>query len=61
MQTTKRFIVLLLCLLLPAPLLRAQPLQGKQHDTQTRNTSAQDVLIVIQQDQVRFSAQRAVA
>ncbi len=61
MKAPTRFIALLLCLSLCAPLTQAQPAPGRQQETQATNTSAQDVLIIIQQEQVRFTAQRAVA
>ncbi|MGH9938644.1 MAG: hypothetical protein ACREAM_20585 [Blastocatellia bacterium] len=60
MKTLKSFIATLLCISLCAPLAQAQPAPDKRQDTQTTNTIAQDVLIIIQQEQVRFTAQRAV-
>jgi len=61
MKTLKSFIVMLLCTSLCASLIQAQPAQDKQQETQASNTIAQDVLIIIQQEQVRFTAQKAVA
>lgn len=55
MKTIKHFIVMLLCLALCAPLIQARPLQ---QDGQQAQTTAQDVLIIIQQEQVRFTAQK---
>ena len=52
---------MLLCISLCAPLAQAAPSSDKRQDAQTTNTIAQDVLIIIQQEQVRFTAQRAVA
>ena len=60
MKTPTRFIAMLLCLSLCAPLTQAQPAPDKRQEAQATNTSAQDVLIIIQQEQVRFTAQRAV-
>ena len=61
MQVPTRFIGLSLSLLLCAPLTQALPAPGRQQEAQATNTSAQDVLIIIQHEQVRFTAQRAVA
>src|SRR5262245_21786255 len=60
MKTITHFIVMLLSISLCMPLTNAQPSSDKQQDTQTTKTIAQDVLIIIQQEQVRFTAQRAV-
>ena len=60
MKTTKHVIVMLLCIALCMPLTYAQPAPDKRQEAQTTNTIAQDVLIIIQQEQVRFTAQRAV-
>ncbi len=57
MPTTKRFIALLLCALLRAPATLAQQ---PQRDGQTDKTAAQDVLIIIGQQQVRFTSQKPV-
>jgi hypothetical protein len=57
MQTTKRFITLLLCALLSAPATLAQ---NPQRDSQTDKTASQDVLIIIGQQQVRFTSQKPV-
>lgn len=56
MQTIKRFITLLLCALLSAPAAWAQDPQRDQ----TQHATMQDVLIIIGQEQVRFTAQKAV-
>lgn len=61
MKALTRFISLLLCLSLCASLTQAQPAPGKQQEAQATKASAQDVLIIIQQEQVRFTAQKAVA
>ncbi|MCI0389936.1 MAG: hypothetical protein MOB07_14395 [Acidobacteria bacterium] len=61
MKTLKHFIAILLCISLCAPLTQAQPAQDKQQDAQANNPIAQDVLIIIQQEKVRFTAQKAVA
>ncbi|MGH9845645.1 MAG: hypothetical protein ACREEM_43610 [Blastocatellia bacterium] len=60
MKTIKHFLAILLCISLCAPLTQAQPASDKQ-DAQTTNSIAQDVLIIIQQEQVRFSSQKTVA
>src|SRR5919204_5326555 len=60
MRTTKHFIVMLLCALLCAPMALAQQTQDKQQQAQTSNTISQDVMIIIQQEKVRFTAQKAV-
>ena len=60
MKTMKYFIVMLLSISLCMPLTYAQPAPGKQQEAQATSTIAQDVLIIIQQEQVRFTAQRAV-
>jgi hypothetical protein len=57
MRTTKHFIVMLLCVLLSAPATLAQ---NPQRNGQTGNAVSQDVLIIIQQQQVRFTAQKPV-
>ncbi|MGH9854578.1 MAG: hypothetical protein ACREBD_32505, partial [Blastocatellia bacterium] len=53
----KHFIVMLLCALLSAPATLAQ---NPQRNSQADQAISQDVLIIIQQQQVRFTAQRAV-
>lgn len=58
MKTIKHFIALLLCISFCTPLIQAQPAPDKQQEAQAAN---QDVLIIIQQEQVRFTAQKAVA
>jgi hypothetical protein len=57
MQRTKHFIVMLLCVLLSAPATLAQ---NPQRNGQTDNAVAQDVLIIIEQQQVRFTSRSAV-
>jgi hypothetical protein len=61
MNLTKRFIVMLLFALLCAPTSLARQSQDQQRDAQSNNTLSQDVLIIIQQEKVRFTAQKAVA
>lgn len=58
MKTIRHLLVMLLCFSLCAPLALAKPLTDKQQDIQANR---QDVLIIIQQDQVRFTAQKSVA
>src|SRR5262245_44743286 len=60
MKTIKHVIVMLLSLSLCMPLTQAQPAPDERQEAQTTNRTAQDVLIIIQQEQVRFTAQRAV-
>ncbi len=61
MKTIKHFLAISLCLLLCAPLTMAQPAPDTRQDAQTTNAIAQDVLIIIQPEQVRFTSQKAVA
>jgi hypothetical protein len=56
-----RYIVMLLSILLCAPLTQARPAQDRRQEAQGADTIAQDVLIVIQQEKVRFTAPSAVA
>ncbi|MCI0392467.1 MAG: hypothetical protein MOB07_27360 [Acidobacteria bacterium] len=58
MHSAKRLISFLLCALLAAPIVTAQEPTRSQ---QPNNPISQDVLIIIQQQQVRFTAQKAVA
>jgi hypothetical protein len=58
MDITKRLIAILLCALLCAP---AAPAQDSKAPSQANNPTAQDgVAIIIQQEQVRFTTQKAV-
>jgi hypothetical protein len=57
MQTANRFFAMLLCALLSAPATLAQ---NPQRTGQSDNAVSQDVLIIIQQQQVRFTARSAV-
>ncbi|HMV86205.1 MAG TPA: hypothetical protein PLD20_25410 [Blastocatellia bacterium] len=58
MKTIKHLIALLLCFSLCAPLTQAQSMP---QDAQAAKSITQDVLIIIQPEQVRFTAQKAVA
>jgi hypothetical protein len=60
MKTIKRSITMLLLIALCMPLALAQPAQDKQREARPINPVAQDVLIIIQQEQVRFTARRGV-
>jgi hypothetical protein len=60
MKAIRHIIVILLGLSLYAPLTPARPAPDGLKKAQTTNKGAQDVLIVIQQEQVRFTAQGAV-
>ncbi|HEX4950065.1 MAG TPA: hypothetical protein VFZ34_25590, partial [Blastocatellia bacterium] len=55
MKTTQHFLTLLLCVLLAIPATFAQQVQD-----QTSTARVQDVTIIIQPEQVRFSSQKAV-
>ena len=58
MYVTKRLIAILLCALLCAPAL---PAQDRKAPSQANNLTAQDgAIIIIQQEQVRFTTQKAV-
>lgn len=56
MKALTRFIALLLSIMLGAALIQAQTVSDKQLDAPAANTIAQDVLIIIQQEQVRFTS-----
>lgn len=60
MKTIRQIIAMSLCFSLSMSLTQAQPASDKRQEAQTTKTIAQDVLIIIQQEQVRFTAQRAV-
>src|SRR5215475_10572380 len=60
MKTIEHVIVMLLSISLCMPLTQAQPAPDARQEAQTDNKIAQDVLIIIKQEQVRFTAQRAV-
>src|SRR5215510_10522056 len=60
MKTVKHFIVMLLCILLSSPVTLAQTATDKRQEAQATNTIAQDVLIIIQQEKIRFAAQKTV-
>ncbi len=61
MKTIKHFVAILLCFTLTVSAAQAQIASDKQQDTQASKPTAQDVLIIIQQEQVRFTAQKAIA
>ncbi|MGH9935561.1 MAG: hypothetical protein ACREAM_04895 [Blastocatellia bacterium] len=61
MKTIKHFIAMLLCISLCVSLTQAQPAPDERQDAQTTKPIAQDVLIIIQQEQVRFTARSSVA
>lgn len=58
MKFMKHLLALTLCFSLCAPLAQARPVFDQQQDAQA---ARQDVLIIIRQEQVRFTAQKAVA
>jgi hypothetical protein len=60
MKTLKHFFAMLLCILFWLPLAQAQTAPDKLQEAQATNTIAQDMLIIIQQEKIRFTAQKAV-
>src|SRR5262245_15157157 len=60
MKTLKQFFAMLLCILFWLPMAQAQTAPDKLQEAQTTNTIAQDMLIIIQQEKIRFTAQKAV-
>lgn len=58
MFATKQLLAISLCSLLSLPAVPAQT--TRQQETQSAATIAQDVTIIIQQEKVRFTAQKAV-
>jgi hypothetical protein len=61
MKPLKNFIAMSLCIALCAPLTPAQSGSDKRQESQATNTIAKDVVIIIQQEQVRFIGRAAVA
>ena len=61
MKPLKNFIAVSLCIALCAPLTPAQSGSDKRQESQATNTIAKDVVIIIQQEQVRFIGRAAVA
>ena len=57
MQATKQLFAILMAVLLISP---AVPAQEPQRNAAANSAITQDVLIIIQQQQVRFAAQKAV-
>ncbi|HWQ33988.1 MAG TPA: hypothetical protein VNQ79_14155 [Blastocatellia bacterium] len=60
MQNTRRFIAILLSVMLCLPTAFAQQTQDRSRAAQSSGASTQDVTIIIQQQQVRFTAQKAI-
>lgn len=60
MKTLKDIIAILLCFALCAPLAMAQPVLDKQQEAQATKQTSQDVQIIIQQEQVRFTARKEI-
>ena len=60
MCVIKRFIVMLLFVTFCLPPTLARPIEGKHQEAQAANTIAQDVTIIIQQEKVRVTTQKAV-
>src|SRR5262252_1236641 len=61
MSSLKNFIAMSLCIALCAPLTLAQSGADKRQESQAINTIAKDVVIIIQQEQVRFIGRTANA
>jgi hypothetical protein len=61
MKILKHFITMLLYISLCMLPAQAQQESDRQHEDHATNTIAQDVLIIIQQEQVRFTARKGVA
>ena len=61
MKSLKHFTVMLLSILLYLPMAQAQTEQVKRQEIQGASAITQDVLIIIQQEKVRFTAQKTVA
>ena len=61
MNSLKNFIAMSLCIALCAPLTLAQSGADKRQESQAINTIAKDVVIIIQQEQVRFIGRTANA
>jgi hypothetical protein len=61
MDSLKNFIAMSLCIALCAPLTLAQSGSDKRQESQAINTIAKDVVIIIQQEQVRFIGRTAIA
>ena len=57
MKTMQNVIVILLSISLYMPLTQTQPAPDRQQEAQATNTIAQNVLIIIQQEKMRFTAQ----
>ncbi|MFN7948533.1 MAG: hypothetical protein U0Z53_24485 [Blastocatellia bacterium] len=60
MQNTRRFIAILLAATLCLPVALAQQTPDRSRAAQSSGTLSQDVTIIIQQQQVRFTAQKAI-
>jgi hypothetical protein len=60
MQNTRRFIAILLSATLCLPVALAQQTPDRSRAAQSSGTLSQDVTIIIQQQQVRFTAQKAI-
>ncbi|HKQ79545.1 MAG TPA: hypothetical protein VJ810_37980, partial [Blastocatellia bacterium] len=61
MKIIRQIVAISLCVSLCMSLTLAQASPDNRQEAQTANTNAQDVLIIIQQEQVRFTAQKDVA
>lgn len=61
MKSIKQVFVLLLCFALCAPLTQAYPASVSQQESPGAKSAQQDVTILIEQEQVRFTSAKAVA
>ncbi|MBP6820824.1 MAG: tail fiber domain-containing protein [Acidobacteria bacterium] len=61
MKVVRQFLALFLCISLCVPMAQAAVVFDGQQDAQSAKASQEDLTIIIQQDQVRFTARKAVA
>ncbi|HQR35803.1 MAG TPA: tail fiber domain-containing protein [Blastocatellia bacterium] len=60
MKVVKQFLALFLCVSLCVPMAQAAVVFDGQQDAQSAKSSQEDLTIIIQQEQVRFTARKAV-
>jgi hypothetical protein len=61
MKSIKQILALILCISMFVPMAQANPLFAKQQEIQNNKVSQEDLTILIQQEQVRFTSRKAVA
>lgn len=61
MKSIKQIFALVLCVALLVPMALANPLLTQQQEPQSAKASQEDLTILIQQEQVRFTSRKAVA